>query len=592
MKVYKYHGDFKDKSNIGNPIQELLTKNNPIFKDAEENAAVVVVASVQTWAARHGPAPLKAWRTQSQRMTEASIRAMYHTPNLKWKHDLSGLFAFCIIDEAQCIKNPASQSHLAALWLKADFNILVTGTPDANELVADMEGYLPFIEPCKDKHPNLYSQDKWDEWQVTKTTKVYEDLEDVADPAKVLRPSRHFFYKLINNDKVPTLLRGIRMAALLQSCMIKRTWVSRVNGKLLADHIPASKHRRAICSFTPDEQGIYDQVSANSKKKLFRLQQTGPKAGRIMWNWKHYRMLVLLSTWTGFFRIEDKLTAADVKRLMGGKDLLTTIVQWYCQANPGEPFPESPSGRLALVLKGAPKIRALLATIAEVVVKNQEKMVIFATLPAQQALVYAILQAMNIDTEVYHAGLSAAEKGKLQGKFDGTNSPMVLIGSYATMSCGLNLQHRCHWGAFIDPPPSQQIGAQSCARIHRLGGQEDQIVEFVTFLTKKTFNERQVQNNLRKAIPGVLASLNNSIFGVNISTNDETDDLELDIGEWVQWEGRLVKANDPRLEQNHGLPILSGMDVVHQISDTEMGTPLDIGGTDDDLDPDIQESAS
>ena len=77
-----------------------------------------------------------------------------------------------------------------------------------------------------------------------------------------------------------------------------------------------------------------------------------------------------------------------------------------------------------------------MATIAEIVVKNQEKMVLFCTYHAQQALLFAILPALNIDAQIYHAGLTVKEPYRLFNNFNGNSSRMVLIGSVTTMSVG------------------------------------------------------------------------------------------------------------------------------------------------------------
>lgn len=90
-------------------------------------------------------------------MTAQQLAYSFHTNDPAWPQNLEGKFNIVIIDEAQAIKNPMSHNHLAVIWLDATFYILVTGTPDANELVRDMEGYLLFIEPSKKRCPKLFT---------------------------------------------------------------------------------------------------------------------------------------------------------------------------------------------------------------------------------------------------------------------------------------------------------------------------------------------------------------------------------------------------------------------------------------------------
>ncbi|KAK4945202.1 hypothetical protein LTR10_015628 [Elasticomyces elasticus] len=206
------------------------------------------------------------------------------------------------------------------------------------------------------------------------------------------------------------------------------------------------------------------------------------------------RMLLLLSTWTGFHKIEHRFRAEHTEKLLKRRDLLADIMSWYCEASPGTQQPTDLGGRLAMLCQGAPKIRALLRLVRRVVVKDLKKIVIFASLPAQQVLLLAILKALEIPVAVYHGHLSSQMKRGLKKRFNDEQNPMVLIGSYAITSCGLNLQHQCHWGAFLDPPPSKAMGEQAGARIHRVG--QESTGQLVTFSTKGTLNDRQYVNNL------------------------------------------------------------------------------------------------
>jgi hypothetical protein len=175
-----------------------------------------------------------------------------------------------------------------------------------------------------------------------------------------------------------------------------------------------------------------------------------------------------------------------------------------------------------------------------------------------------MLQALKIPTQVYHAGLTHKEKDELRKAFNENDKPLVMIGSYAVTSCGLNLHKRCHWGVFLDPPPSKPIGDQAGARIHRVG--QDHPVQLITLTTKNSFNERQILNNLRKAIPGLLASLNQNLFGVDIiGVADKDSQLKPDLGQWVKFQGRWLPIGDPLLPIGHNLPVHEGWDFVEEV---------------------------
>ncbi|KAK5065222.1 hypothetical protein LTR84_001060 [Exophiala bonariae] len=100
----------------------------------------------------------------------------------------------------------------------------------------------------------------------------------------------------------------------------------------------------------------------------------------------------------------------------------------------------------------------------------------------------------------------------------------------------------------------------SCARIHRVG--QTKTVELIPFATKSTFNGRQVLNNLKKAVPGLLASLNSNLFGQDIACDDEDagDDWanDLQLGDWVELGGVLVPADDPGIRADAEVEVLTG----------------------------------
>ncbi|KIV91909.1 hypothetical protein PV10_06399 [Exophiala mesophila] len=112
-------------------------------------------------------------------------------------------------------------------------------------------------------------------------------------------------------------------------------------------------------------------------------------------------------------------------------------------------------------MKGAPKLRALSTIIADVIVQYELKLLIFTTIPGQLVLIIAILRALKVKATPWVAGMSHDARLKVRVDFNGITEPEGLIGSFATMACGLNLQKRCHWVVFLDPPPSEKAGNQA-----------------------------------------------------------------------------------------------------------------------------------
>lgn len=193
------------------------------------------------------------------------------------------------------------------------------------------------------------------------------------------------------------------------------------------------------------------------------------------------------------------------------------------------------------------------------VILNQEKLVLFVSLPGQVALIYAPLNALRVNVGVVHAGLSPDERTVIQDRFrEHFASPMVYLTSYSINSSSINLQEDCHRCILFDVPPSLGVGLQAAARVRRVG--QTELTELSTFVLLKSFNDRQVQNNLRKAIPGIMASLDNSIFKATLERSPEDpDETVMAIADWVVYGGRSVQAAEvvvrKILSETMGIPI-------------------------------------
>jgi hypothetical protein len=88
-----------------------------------------------------------------------------------------------------------------------------------------------------------------------------------------------------------------------------------------------------------------------------------------------------------------------------GAALLTYIAR-ILTSKTKEAFPESIVDQLGLLLRGAPKMRAQLRILRNVVVLNQKKVLQYCSLPSQMVYSYVILKACGLAVECYHAQLS------------------------------------------------------------------------------------------------------------------------------------------------------------------------------------------
>ncbi|GES66027.1 DNA repair helicase rad5 [Aspergillus terreus] len=181
---------------------------------------------------------------------------------------------------------------------------------------------------------------------------------------------------------------------------------------------------------------------------------------------------------------------------------------------------------LIYMLRGSPKLRALLSMIQQEVFHHQEKSVVWCTTPAQQFFVAAALHYARIDCRVFHSDLNTKERVDLVRDF--TTLPdecMVLIYDY---------------------------------------------------LVDKSFNAGLFAKNLTKAVPDLVASLNWDTFSDTLDVAEGTDAPTFNLGVWVSNDdGTISKVRHAPVEKVPQDRRLSPEDVVKVlISTMKTGTRL------------------
>ena len=225
--------------------------------------------------------------------------------------------------------------------------------------------------------------------------------------------------------------------------------------------------------------------------------------------------------------------------------------------------------QLAIICTGAPKLRHTLRIIAELVILIKRKLVIWCSIPANQLLLYACLQALKVDTATYTSKLSQAERTGLVNSF--VNEPQashVFIGGFNVGSVGSNLQLLCNHCLDFDAAPNKGAQDQAIGRLRRLN--QLLSVERFELSVEGSFQSRQIQNSIMKAIPGAMAELTLNVNEVE-NTMDEAGEKEFSIGEWYLVENELVQAPDPRVANLPPDQKLSPAKVVAAILDSQRG---------------------
>jgi SNF2 family DNA or RNA helicase len=106
-----YYGDKRiSVSNTITKVVGTLSRNHAAFAPGDKTHRRIIVTSLSTLQARHGPSELKKHRIQNGWSSIAAADA-YHVQDKDWHSDLSGLFDTIAIDEAHCIKNDTTASQ-------------------------------------------------------------------------------------------------------------------------------------------------------------------------------------------------------------------------------------------------------------------------------------------------------------------------------------------------------------------------------------------------------------------------------------------------------------------------------------------------
>jgi hypothetical protein len=565
-----YYGDKRASTNSAiRKVDGLLTKSSPYFNGDAKNARVVIITSLPTLVARHGPPILRGYRINKQGWSANDATQAMYVPDADWVHDLSGVFDIVTIDEAHQIKNPDTAAHATVAWLQASFHVLATASVLPNG-IGDFEGYMHFV----DMNRNLWQDENLWRWGVDKSVNPYE-LDD-EHPAAVLRMTTQAVKSFITGDDANRDNAGFYLQKVWQKCLVRRTYASKdpmdmTSGKAIGEALPRVQTRRIICRFTKAEQDMYDRFSEVPIRKLAHFLDNG----RLVWNRKHARQLILNSTWLGFHWIGDAVHAGTIKEWKASPAILFLWIQLLHKKHeemlPGGadfalPERDDIPQQLAVLCQGSPKLRHILRILAELVVLMRRKVVIWCGLPANQLLLLACCQALRIDCVCYTSELSHSERSELVNAFvNQTQSAYVFIGGFNVGSVSLNLQALCNHAIDFDSAPNKGIQDQATGRLRRLN--QPYTVERFEVSVEKSFQSRVIQNSLMKAVPGAIAELSMNVE----STKVEDGETEFSVGDWYLINNELVQAPDPRVA---GLPAaqkLSPAAVVQAIMDIQRG---------------------
>jgi len=144
----------------------------------------------------------------------------------------------------------------------------------------------------------------------------------------------------------------------------------------ISQYIPDVARKTMILSFTDDERRVYENYASFPLKKLIRPMDDN--SGRVMWNMKYFRRLLMLSTWFGFHHIGHLVQHDSLSRWRLEPHIIHTWLARLKVAKPTYSLPANDNviGILAIMCRASPKIRMILHTVADKIVLKQRKVII------------------------------------------------------------------------------------------------------------------------------------------------------------------------------------------------------------------------
>ncbi|KAL8755625.1 MAG: hypothetical protein Q9184_004740 [Pyrenodesmia sp. 2 TL-2023] len=582
IAMYYGHPKAKYGGNV-TVIQGTLTKQHPLFnKKNEINARTIVLTSAATLARRHGPKAQAQWRMKQEGWSINKANAQMNVLDQRFPYCLEGCFKTLVIDEAHIAKRMETATHITLKWLNAMFSIPVSATP----LINHQRDYLGFISIIE--KPGLWSTDNLQQLGVTADIDPFaESLDDKDEDEGIrqLRCTTAAFRKFIAENKKPEVV-GPRLGKVFERSMIRRTYQSRIpfhTGPMIGESIPPVYSTLIETAFTEKEQSIYDPLRLAYQSKLAKRLNSG----KIVWNMRYFRQLILLGTWLGFQYCQHLMPAKRTKALLDDPNCVSELVD-VCTSKEAKFWPvvdkKDDPLLVASTLRGSPKLRALMKVLSRQVFVQQEKAIVWTTFPAQQTLVVKLLRKMGIDAHALHAGMSYEERRQLVKDFsEHPTKVTVLVPCWAVGSYGYNFQYYCHNIHLLDPAPSEPIENQAIHRNRRIGQQWYVIV--CRYYLRGSFNEFHVSHNLRKALPGVMATLNERLMR-GVTDGDDMDDanaVELGSGQWCIWQGKLTPVDELPLAITRTVEILEPVDLVKAIMEENFGDRIVVAEPKDPL---------
>jgi superfamily II DNA helicase RecQ len=191
------------------------------------------------------------------------------------------------------------------------------------------------------------------------------------------------------------------------------------------------------------------------------------------------------------------------------------------------PGPHDLAAQLRCIYKGAPKLCALLKIATRRIEFDNDKLAIFAALPANQILVHAVMKAMGWDSVLYTGTMDEEARAVAINDFNwNPNKARVLVMNYKVGAVGLNIQYSCRLVIHMDTPINAAVMEQAIGRFDRHGQAFD--VESIEIILDGSVQDYLDRHLTKKSKATYIAQLTNTIFAT-VYDSDRGEDTTVDL---------------------------------------------------------------
>ena len=393
-------------------------------------------------------------------------------------------FDYAVLDEAQAIKNPASQSAKAARLLQADHRLALTGTPVENHL-GDLWSIFEFLNPGMLGASARFS-DLVKAASSNATAQRLADGDDADAAANAAldeaaeRGPMDFNLSDVNVTAEPATTPAdtiAQVARALRPFILRRT-----KSEVLKD-LPAKTEQTILCEMEPAQRKVYDQLRTYYRGTLMQQLDAVSENG---------------STASGRDAAEDD-AAADRAGAAGGNvagrgnafmvlEALLRLRQAACHP--------------ALIDKqgidtGGPDVpSAKLDTLSDMladVIDGGQKALVFSQFTSMLGLVRKRLEELGI-RYAYLDGQTRNRKEVVE-QFQEDPDLQVFLISLKAGGVGLNLT-AAEYVFILDPWWNPAVEAQAIDRTHRIG--QTKPVFAYRMICEDTVEQRIIELQARK----------------------------------------------------------------------------------------------